>query len=144
MGKKLDESVTTTETVCPRWSHIINNDEYKSGLAKKQLLKSPARLTLPDNANKTWSLTESINNLQTSWKLCEAMQKQHLAGSLENAAAVNEMAALCLSVTAACNIIEDFGPTQAGQDMATEFLTSPRPKGFPKILEKKLAVIKST
>lgn len=139
LSEKLDETASSCEALCPRWSHIIGQDEYKQQLVRKQLLKAPGRSTLPEMSNKLWTFSQSLRALPKTWAFVgDAAWGDSLPASLENAAAVNEMAALCLSVIAACNILEEFGNTQAGKAMAIDMLSTDRPVGFPKVLETKL------
>jgi hypothetical protein len=49
-----------------------------------------------------------------------------------------EMAMLTIAVAAAVNIVEDFGATPRGVAMPKEFLKTPRPKNFPKVLDTKV------
>lgn len=136
----VEEQATLCEQLCPRFSHIISDEEYKATLAKRQILRAPGRQRLPDAANK-------LESLMTAAKLEVWLGTQpfasepwlHDARSL--AESTLEMANLAIAVTAACNLIEDFSGSTECIGMAKEFLKEARPKGFPRILVTKVEEI---
>ena len=137
LGEKVDELSAACESLSPRWTHIIGEDQYLSSLAKRQLLKAPGRAKLPQTSYKLSTLLEGTTLLP--WLKPPASDiSTGLSDTWANAGAVYGMASLAIAVMAACNILEEFTGAPEQPRMAKEFMARPRPKSFPKILETKL------
>lgn len=133
---KVDELAKVCEERAPRWAHIASDDDYKPALAKRQLLKSPARNSLPDMANRLYTLVRDVEGGLKFMGM--ASLSEEVSDTLVNGSAVWEMCAATLAVIAACNILEEFATSPNGPSMASTFLASQRPRDFPKSLEGKL------
>lgn len=138
IASKIDELAAVCEKRAPRWTHIVGDSDYKAALAKRQLLKSPARNILPDLSNRLYTLVADVEKDLTFVGIESAASADEVAESLANGSAVWEMCSMTISVIAATNILEEFGQCAAGKQMAVTFMGSPRPKGFPRILETRI------
>jgi len=133
----IEDLAAGCEAVCPRWAHIVSNDQYKPALAKRQILNAPGRQKLPDAANKLEGFMDKTS-LQKWLGFSDSQREEIFGDATSMGEATLEMAMLTIAVAAAVNIVEDFGATPRGVAMAKEFVKTPRPKNFPKVLDTKV------
>lgn len=129
----VEEQASLVEQLCPRWSHIISDDDYNQALAKRQILKAPGRTKLPDATNKLESLLGGAR-FDTWLGTSSVAVEPAVSEATAVAESTLHLANLAITVTGAVNLVEDFSNTPQGVSWAKEFLAEPRPRGFPRAL----------
>ena len=97
----------------PRWSHIVSSSKYNQTIAKRQLLGHPMRERIPAMMEELDSIVKSFRCFAQNIVLdaSELAEVQAAEASLDNA---NE--AMC--VVAVISVVEEFGMTLKGQNLA--------------------------
>lgn len=127
----------------PRYEHIITATTYNSSLIKSQILKNPLRATLADRISELAMLKDSAATFvgRLTDDLLEpapdAMASPEVPPVMLAADAALQMGSTPVASIAACNIIEEFGETARGRDMAAQLLRKGA-AGLPESLNRRL------
>ena len=132
----LAEATKTLLVKSPRFQHIITKTKYSAKLVKAQLLDNPARQQLPQLIAEHFNLVSSISEKIKDWQNGNPAE---LPG-IEEAESAIEHAKEVMAVIAGANIIDEFGQSSRGPELA-EKLLSKKGGDFPGALKDKLKAL---